>query len=98
MDSESGAKAHSPQPDVESKEQACTRPLPTPRHRASGESAVTVKATVTFDEQDKLPVLTLTTESATEDRDLSLLTAFKDVRIMLELDASDEFVCLNRSR
>lgn len=57
-----------------------------------------MKATVTFDEQDKLPVLTLTTESATEDRDLSLLTAFKDVRIMLELDASDEFVCLNRSR
>jgi len=57
-----------------------------------------VKASVTFDEQDKLPVLTLTTENATEDRDLGLLTAFKDVRIMLELDASSEFVCLNRSR
>ena len=57
-----------------------------------------MKASVTFDEQDKLPVLTLTTENATEDRDLGLLTAFKDVRIMLELDASSEFVCLNRSR
>jgi hypothetical protein len=57
-----------------------------------------VKAAVTFDEQDNLPVLTLTTESATEDRDLGLLTAFKDVRILLELDASHEFVMLNRNR
>lgn len=56
-----------------------------------------MKVTVTFDESDNLPVLTLTTESDTEDRDMGLLTAFKDVRIMLELDASHEFVILNRN-
>jgi len=42
-------------------------------------------------------VLTLTTENATEERDLGLLTAFQDVRIVLELDSSNEFVCLNRT-
>ena len=57
-----------------------------------------MKATVTFDESDNLPVLTLTTETDTEDRDMGLLTAFPDVRIVLELDASHEFVMLNRNR
>jgi len=56
-----------------------------------------VRASVTFDEQDSVPVLTLTTENATEERDLGLLTAFQDVRIVLELDSSNEFVCLNRT-
>jgi hypothetical protein len=55
-----------------------------------------VKATVTFDETDKVPVLILTTETLVEDVELSLLTAFEDMRIMLELDASDERIVLDR--
>lgn len=55
-----------------------------------------MKATVTFDETDKVPVLILTTETLVEDVELSLLTAFEDMRIMLELDASDERIVLDR--
>lgn len=55
-----------------------------------------MKATVTFDEADGVPVLILTTETLAEDVELSLLTAFDDMRIMLELDASDERIVLDR--
>jgi hypothetical protein len=56
-----------------------------------------MKATVTFNEEAGVPVLVLTTESADENQQIHLLTAFEDFTILIELDEADALVTLHRS-
>jgi len=51
-----------------------------------------MQATVTFNETENRPVLTLTTQTVQEDKDLSLMAAFDNFRIVIELDDSDELI------
>lgn len=51
-----------------------------------------MKAAVTFDEEEQLPVLVLTTEKPDEDRLIALVAAFNDFKIMVQMDAGELLV------